>query len=484
MKRLPKPLFSVLCLLLVFLLAAPLWVLPVVGAVLPRNSHENDYTAAIVDKYDRLTALEGKKIVFVGGSSLPFGLRCDLVESEMPGYSAVDFGLYATLGTVVMMDLSLSGIGEGDVVILAPETDPQLYSDYFTPRLLRASVGKRTDLLKSLSPERRRETALVYYPSLFDRIRRRNDPLVPETELYARSSFDEYGDMAIGRNRNRMADGYDASQTVSLSALNNQTFFDEVNAYAKKVREKGATLLFWFPPINEAAVGFTDKEAERFISRLENELDCPLLGSVTDTVYDPAYFYDTNYHLNDAGATLHTSTTLLKLKAYLGMEETVGFEILDPPIATYRLESDGTFLYKCSLWEAMIDGVEEDVMRTLTTLTVPDTVTVLDETSGEPKVLPVTKLRSGCLAGCKNLTSLTIPKQIDHIGSNVFAGCEKLTEIRILQESPSALDIPTAGLFDGASPALKVYVPAGTLSNYLGSYDWMRYDRWLVESPE
>ena len=38
-----------------------------------------------------------------------------------------------------------------------------------------------------------------------------------------------------------MADGYDASQTVALSSLNNQTFFDEVNAYAEKVREKGAT---------------------------------------------------------------------------------------------------------------------------------------------------------------------------------------------------------------------------------------------------
>ena len=114
MKKPVGLLLPLFCFLLAVLLTAPLWVLPVVGAVLPRNSHENDFTAAIVDKYDRLNAVEGKKIVFVGGSSLPFGLRCDLVEGELPDYTAVDFGLYAALGTVVMMDLSLSGISEGD----------------------------------------------------------------------------------------------------------------------------------------------------------------------------------------------------------------------------------------------------------------------------------------------------------------------------------------------------------------------------------
>ncbi|MBO4283815.1 MAG: leucine-rich repeat protein [Clostridia bacterium] len=474
MKKTGKTLFPILCLILAILITAPLWVLPVFGAISPRNSHENDYTAAIVDKYDRLNSVEGKKIVFVGGSSLPFGLRCDLVEKELPGYSAVDFGLYASLGTVVMMDLSLSGISEGDLVILAPETDPQLYSDYFAPRLLRAAIGNRTDLLDSLSPGRRWETAQVYYPALFDRIRHRNDPLVPEDELYSRASFDEYGDMAVTRRRNQMADGYDMSKTVTLSNLMDQTFFDEVNAYAKKVRAKGATLLFWFPPINGDAVGFTDREAEKFDKQLADKLDCPLLGSVKDTVYDAAYFYDSNYHLNDAGATLHTATTLLKLKEYLGMEETVGFEIEVPPIAYYRAESDGTFLYKVSSRDVALDGVEESALESLTTLTIPETY----------NDLPVTMVRSGCFTGCKNLTSLTVPACIRSFGSNVFADCPNLTEIRILGESPSEIDIPTLRMFDGASPALKVYVPKGTLSDFGNNYDWSNYSHLLVESTE
>ena len=51
----------------------------------------------------------------------------ELME-EMIGMPVVNFGLYATLGTKLMLDLSLGAIKKGDVVVIAPETDPQTYS--------------------------------------------------------------------------------------------------------------------------------------------------------------------------------------------------------------------------------------------------------------------------------------------------------------------------------------------------------------------
>lgn len=464
---------SLLALLLAVLLATPLWILPVLGAIYPQNSHENDFTAAIADKYDRLNSATGKKIVFVGGSSIPFGLKCELIEKELPGYTAVDFGLYAALGTVVMMDLSLSGISEGDLVILAPETDPQLYSDFFTPRLFRTSIGDRTDLLSSLSRERRKEAARAYYPVLFDRIRQRNDPQVPETELYARSSFDEYGDIAFVRTRNRMSEGYDLSQTVSLSGLLDEGFVDEVNAYAKKVREKGATLLFWFPPINESAVRFSDKEANRFNSRLAEKLDCPVLGGVQDTVYNPGYFYDTNYHLNDDGAVMHTANTLQKVKTYLGLDPAVDFVVPDAPayVDPGTIKSDGVFVYEGPTWGTYkIVDVTDECRSSYTTLTVPETF----------EGYPVTDLASGCFAECASLTCLTVPATVETIGSDVFRGCGRLTEVYLLGTSPSMLTVPESGLFDGASPALTVYVPQDAINAYRSNYSWMNYADLLV----
>lgn len=465
-------LIPLLSIALALLVAAPLWVLPALGAIFPRNSHENDFTAAIVDKYDRLNQTTGKKIVFVGGSSLPFGLKCGLIESELPGYTAVDFGLYAALGTVVMMDLSLSGISEGDIVILAPETDPQLYSDFFTPRLFRTSIGDRTDLLSSLSSGRRKEAANAYYPVLYDRLRQRNDPTVSETELYARSSFDEYGDIAFVRTRNRMSGGFDSSKTVSLSGLLDGGFVDEVNAYAKKVREKGATLLFWFSPINQAAVRFSDKEANRFMTRLAAELDCEILGDVRDTVYDLGYFYDTNYHLNDDGAILHTANAVKKIKEFLGGEPTVSFAIPEAPVYVDPGEqkSDGVFIYEGPTWRtyAIVDVTDES-RNSFTVVTVPESF----------DGYPVTDLRSGCFSGCSKMTSLTIPRTVETIGSDVFRGCGKLTEVYIYAESASMLTIPEKGLFNGAAPSLSVFVPRIALSDYTNNYSWMNYKSLL-----
>lgn len=72
-------------------------------------------------KAARLRETEGARIVTVGGSAVAFGQVSGLIEAELPAYSAVNFGMYAALGTEVMLDLSLPYIREGDIVILSPE---------------------------------------------------------------------------------------------------------------------------------------------------------------------------------------------------------------------------------------------------------------------------------------------------------------------------------------------------------------------------
>ena len=49
------------------------------------DQYKNTYLAEFSNKYDRLYETEGKKIIFIGGSSLPFGLRSDLIEEELGG---------------------------------------------------------------------------------------------------------------------------------------------------------------------------------------------------------------------------------------------------------------------------------------------------------------------------------------------------------------------------------------------------------------
>ena len=51
--------------------------------------------------------------MLVGGSSLAFGVDSTLLEEEFPGYTVVNFGLYAALGTQMMLELSDGQFREG-----------------------------------------------------------------------------------------------------------------------------------------------------------------------------------------------------------------------------------------------------------------------------------------------------------------------------------------------------------------------------------
>ena len=138
--------------------------------------------------------------------------------------------------------------------------------------------------------------------------------------------------------------------------------------------------------------------------------------------------------------------------------------------ATSEVTGD-PFVYEGPTWGTYaIVGVKEEYRDALTVVTIPETH------EGDP----VVDLRSECFAGCGNMTSLTIPACIESIGSDVFSGCGKLTEIRILGTSPSLITIPENGLFDGAAPTLKVYVPRASLSAFCSNYTWMTYADLLV----
>jgi hypothetical protein len=120
---------TLLVILSLILLVSP-FIFVVIYAVSLPPQYSPTFYGALDEKYLRLTSTQGEKIVVVGGSSVAFGLDSKLLESYT-GMPVVNFGLYADLGTKMMLDLSLAGISEGDVVILSPEIDAQTLSLFF-----------------------------------------------------------------------------------------------------------------------------------------------------------------------------------------------------------------------------------------------------------------------------------------------------------------------------------------------------------------
>ena len=100
-------------------------------------------------KTDRLNSVQDKKIVIIGGSSVAFGVRSDLMEQEL-GIEVVNFGLYANLGTKYMLDVAKDSINEGDIVIVAPEQNSQSLSTYFNGEAVWYSADGNFGLLNKV----------------------------------------------------------------------------------------------------------------------------------------------------------------------------------------------------------------------------------------------------------------------------------------------------------------------------------------------
>lgn len=117
----------------VLLLPVLTMVLLMIGAVfaLPPQ-YQQTFLGALSHKVDMLAQPETKpRIIVIGGSSVAFGQQSDLLAEQLPGYTVVNFGLYAGLGTDVMLELALPSIRPGDVVIISPEQNEQTLSGYF-----------------------------------------------------------------------------------------------------------------------------------------------------------------------------------------------------------------------------------------------------------------------------------------------------------------------------------------------------------------
>ncbi len=271
--------------------------------------YSETFVGELDEKYERLTSIKEPKIVLVGGSSLVFGVDSGMIERYV-GMPVVNFGLYAALGTKIMMDLSLANIREGDIVVLAPEMDPQTLSLYFSAETAFRAADDRPSMLLHVGKDN--YGALLgslwqFSAEKLGYLLRGERP--HGTGVYASEYFNAYGDLDYPREENIMGLYYDPNTIIRLTpATVSDAFADYVNDYVRKCRSRGATVVFGYCPMNRSALAedTTVESVAAFEDYLARRLDCPVLGSVFDHVFDAGYFYDSNFHLNDAGVTAHT----------------------------------------------------------------------------------------------------------------------------------------------------------------------------------
>lgn len=412
--------FIIISTLLTALMAAPFTV---TGLLLPPR-YQDTYLGAFQDKCRRLEATPGRRIIVTGGSGMAFAIDSALLEQYFPGYSAVNLGMYADLGTKLPLDVALSCLHEGDIVIIAPEQHPQTLSTRVGGRSALQALDGAWDLL--LRVDSADLGAIIGYLPEFslEKWRYLFSCTRPEGEgVYKRDAFNRYGDIETDvAQANAMPALSDPTTDISYDpAQLEQRYVDHLNRFAASARQRGAEVCFYFCPANRLAVT-GDFAPEAFYDRLNEALIFPVLGNPENSVMDPEWFFDTNFHLNQSGRTVYTRQLIRDMKAWKGITTPTDIAVPPPPSPK---PNENAFTVTQEMW-----------------------------------------------AGNTEITELELPDNTAIIEDYAFEGCSSLKTIRLNQRHPSGIIIGDH-LLDGT--AAVIVVPKDALSAYRTDYHFSRY---------
>ncbi len=425
--------------------------------------YEDSFVGVLDEKVERLDSIKEDKIIVIGGSSVAFGVNSELIEryTEMP---VVNFGLYASLGTKLMLDLSRKSVKKGDIVIIAPEMDAQTLSLYFnadaTLKAMDGSFGllsrvKTDDLFKLLASS---------WDFAVDKLNYEKGDL---GGVYSAESFNGYLDIEYPREYNIMQTYYDPNLEITLDeSIVSPEFIDYLNDYIAYCNRRGAKVYFSWCPMNSLAVTNPDeKSILEFESFMKENINATFISDVTDYILPPEYFYDTNFHLNDAGMIYHSVNLVKDILLELEIPRLVEEEIVKPelPFADVRYfgydENEIYFTYEKSPdGSYLIRGLSE-LGKLQKSLTLPfgyDSFKV-----------------SGIAAGAfedSQLEKLVIPNgtNIKILMNGCFRGASKLSQLVIYHENEE--DILPPYDFIGVASDFTVFIPEG--SEYEIGYYW------------
>lgn len=436
-------------------------------------TYKESYYAALPVKYDRINQVKGEKIVVIGGSSVAFGIDSKLIEEEL-GMPCVNFGLYAALGLKPMLDLSIDAIDKGDIVIIAPELSSQMYSDYIGYDFLLQACEGREDMAFELGLSYA-AGLMSKFPTYIEEAKKLRDLGGLEVNgVYASSSFDEYGDIVYKREYNIMDGMYSSDNIPEINkSLVSDNFINMVNEFAKKAEAKGAKVYFGFCPINQLSVAdISETDKEEFLSELEEKLDFDIIASLEDHIIDEGYFYDSNFHTNDAGTVLNTVLLINDVKRIILDNMTAtNIDIPIPPESPMEEEviasgSKDGFNYLVTSSGATIVGLDEQGKKQ-DKLEIPEQI----------DNYIVKKIDDNAFAGC-NATEIILPGTIKVLSSGIFSDAKQLTRVVLLCEG---LPEVGNGLLNGANDNLKIYVLKDWYSNYVTDYFWGIYADYIEE---
>ena len=316
----------------VFLLLAIAVSIIFTAVLMMPEQFDDLYLGELADKYARLRSFDDEnKIIVIGGSSVAFGINSQVMEKylDMP---VVNFGLYGPLGTTIMMDLARGHINEGDIVVLAPETDNQTMSMTFNGEGVWESCDSDFTMLFKIRFHNWDDMLGSFWVYAQKKLQFFHLGKASPDGVYDHDSFNEYGDIIYQRIGTIMPDGYDPTVPVDLDpSIIEDDYIDYMNDFIDYCYRRGAQVFFSWPPMNKLGVQQEEEGILEYATYVRENIHCPIISNITDYILHEGYFYDTNYHLNDVGVYVHTANLIQDLENVIGDGDYIPIERPAPP---------------------------------------------------------------------------------------------------------------------------------------------------------
>ena len=252
----------------------------------------------------------GKRVLVVGGSSVPYSIQCEQVAEEA-GMPCIAMGATAYLGLEYYLALIDGELHPGDIVVLAPEF-----------AMLQNAVSYSTTWMAvENSPSLLAALPVSYWPGMvssyytysrqkLDLLRQKGAPAATPQEQYAAFGFGPWGDI-VAERESMLESGYDKNNILTLddSSLSDEVV-KAVRRFAKQAQKAGATVVLTWAPFDELAYTGAAQQLEEFQTQLESRTGLPYIGRLADCMLSAELFYDSNNHLTTEGAALRTRMLL------------------------------------------------------------------------------------------------------------------------------------------------------------------------------
>lgn len=293
------------------------------GVVMPQYKY--NYNASLVDKVERLMSIKEPKIVLIGDSNVAFGFNSAMIEEYM-GMPVVNMGLHGALGNAFFEEMAKLNVTEGDIYIICHsdfnDNDQIVRED---PTLAWLTIENHFDLWKLI----RKQDIPLMAESFTSYLKKALELWATGTgnqdtgDEYSRNAFNEYGDNVWPRpyveHDEYFPHPVDFTQQT-VPEIGDATI-DRLNALHAYLKERGATMLISAYPVAYGEYTPLMSDYQAFEDELWERLNCPVISSYSDYMFDYDYFYDTVYHLVDDGVTMRTEMLISDLEWYFEVKD-------------------------------------------------------------------------------------------------------------------------------------------------------------------